>query len=162
MSEVHDFNAARAKRHEERAASFGSKPFTFGFKLREKDDDGKPVGPLEPEEFYVRANVGYMGIKRVAALSEASTGDETFSAIEYSVFSMIDPRDDALDRFKQVVNNPDDPVTFDDLVELQTWLLTEQTSLPPTEPHPSAATPGQSGSGSTAPSSTAQGEASTS
>lgn len=162
MSEVHDFNAGRAKRHEERAASFGSKPFEFGFKQREKDENDQPVGPLVAETFYVRANVGYMGIKRVAALSEASSGDETFSAIEYSVFSMIDPRDDALGRFQQVVNNADDPVTFDDLVELQTWLLTEQTSLPPTEPQPSAATPGQSGSTSTDPSSTAPGEVSTS
>jgi hypothetical protein len=162
MSEVYDFNAGRAKRHEERAASFGSKPFKFGFKPREKDEGGNPVGPLVPEEFYVRANVGYMGIKRVAALSESSSGDETFSAIEYSVFSMIDPGDNALERFKQVVNNPDDPVTFDDLVELQTWLLTEQTSLPPTEPQPSAATPTPNGSVSTAPSSTVPGEASTS
>lgn len=161
MSEVYDFNAGRAKRHEERTASFGSKPFKFGFKPREKDADGNLL-PAVPEEFYVRANVGYMAIKRVAALSDASTGDETFSAVEYSVFSMIDPRDDALERFTKVVNNPDDPVTFDDLVELQTWLLTEQTALPPTEPQPSAVTPSQSGPSSTATSSTAPEEGSTS
>lgn len=160
MSEVHDFNAGRAKRHEERVASFGSKPFKFGYKPREKDDDGNDL-PLVAEEFYVRANVGYQGIKRVAALSEASSGDETFSAIEYSVFSMIDPGDNALGRFKQVIDNPDDPVTFDDLVELQTWLLTEQTSLPPTEPQPSASTPTPNGSSSTVRSSTAPEEAST-
>lgn len=161
MSEAHDFNAERAKSHEERIASFGSKPFTFGFKPQEKDDDGKLL-PAVAEEFYVRANVGYMAIKRVTELSEASSGAETFSAVEYSVFSMIDPRDDARERFTQVVNNQDDPVTFEDLVRLQTWLLTEQTSLPPTEPQPSAVTPSPSGSESTAPSSTEQEEASTS
>jgi hypothetical protein len=123
---MHDFNAGRDKRHEERAKEFGSKPFIFG------RIDG------EPAEFYVRANVGYMGIKRVAALSEESTGGETFEAIEQSVFSMIDPGDGAMERFKLVVNNIDDPVTFDDLVELQNWLLTEQSSLPPTEQEPSA------------------------
>lgn len=123
---MHDFNKERDKRHEERSKAFGEKPFTFG------RIDG------EPAEFYVRANVGYLGIKRVAALSEESTGGETFEAIEASVFSMIDTENGALERFRAVVGNNDDPITFDDLVELQSWLLQEQSSLPPTEPEPSA------------------------
>ena len=123
---MHDFNAGRDKRHQDRAKSFGEKPFTFG----------RING--EPAEFYVRANVGYLGIKRVAALSEESSGGETFEAIEASVFSMIEPGDGAMERFKAVVNNNDDPITFDDLVELQNWLLGEQSSLPPTEPGSSA------------------------
>jgi hypothetical protein len=135
---MYDFNAGRDKRHQEREKSFGEKPFTFG------RIDG------EPAEFYVRANVGYLGIKRVAALSEESTGGETFEAIEASVFSMIDTENDALERFKAVVNNNDDPITFDDLVELQNWLLQEQSALPPTEPEPSAGSSTTSGKKSTA------------
>lgn len=135
---MHDFNKGRDKRHEERKEEFGSKPFIFG------RIDG------EPAEFYVRANVGYLGIKRVAALSEESSGGETFEAIEASVFSMIDTADGALERFKAVIENNDDPVTFDDLVELQNWLLQEQSSLPPTEPEPSASSSTTSGKKSTA------------
>ena len=135
---MYDFNKGRDKRHEEREKNFGEKPFTFG----------RIYG--EPAEFYVRANVGYLGIKRVAALSEESSGGETFEAIEASVFSMIDPADGAMERFKAVVNNNDDPVTFDDLVELQNWLLGEQSSLPPTEPEPSAGSSTTSGKKSTA------------
>ena len=130
---MHDFNAGRDKRHKEREKEFGSKPFIFG------RIDG------EPAEFYVRANVGYLGIKRVAALSEESSGGETFEAIEQSVFSMIDTEDGALERFQAVINNNDDPVTFDDLVELQNWLLGEQSSLPPTEQEPSASSSTTSG-----------------
>lgn len=141
---MHDFDAGRKERHKEREEVFGQKPFTFG-----------------GEVFYVRANVGYLGIKRVAALSELSSGGETFEAIEAAVFSMIDPGADALKRFKGVIENNDDPVTFDDLVELQNWLLQEQTSLPPTEPQPSVSTPGGSGPASTATSSKEQDVAST-
>lgn len=138
MSNVYDFNAERAKRHAERDKEFGDKPFTFGH-----TDDGKPA------MFHVRANVGYLGVKRVAALSDASSGGETFEAIEASVFSMIEPRDGALERFKEVIANNSDPVTFQDLVELQNWLLGEQTTLPPTEPEPSSASSTTGGPAST-------------
>jgi len=141
---MYDFNAERDRRHAERAQEFGDKPFTFG------RIDGVPA------VFHVRANVGYLGVKRVAALSEASSGGETFEAIELSVFSMIDPKDNALERFQQVIANNDDPVTFQDLVELQNWLLQEQTELPPTEPGPSSPSSTPTGTPTTEPSSSEQ------
>lgn len=124
MAETYDFDAGRKKRHQEREAEFGEKPFKFAGEI-----------------FYVRANTGYEAIKRVAALSESSSGEETFEAIERSVFSMIDPRDDAIERFRRVVANDDDPVTFEDLVELQNWLIQEQTGRPPTQEQSSSPTP---------------------
>ncbi len=153
----YDFNAELKKVHAEREKAFGEKPFTFGFLPSEPSENGKTK--QIPAQFFVRANVGYLGIKRVASLSEASTGGETFQAIEESVFSMIDPRDDALERFGKVVSNPVFPITFDDLVKLQGWLLTEQTDVPPTEPEPSSASSTGSGRSSTAASSTAPEEA---
>lgn len=138
---MHDFNADRDARHAERTREFGDKPFIFG----------RING--EPAVFHVRANVGYMAVKRVAALSDASTGGETFEAIEKAVFSMIDPRDNAIERFRHVVESDDDPVTFADLVELQNWLLSEQTALPPTEPEPSSPSSTTTGTPSTATSS---------
>lgn len=157
---MHDFNADRAKRHAEREAEFGQKPFQFGYKpqIAEEKAEGKPP---EPELFYVRANVGYLGIKRVASLSEESSGGETFEAIEASVISMIDPRDNALERLLAVTNNNDDPVTFDDLVELQNWLIEASSGRPPTQDQPSATTPPPTGEASAAPSSTAPEGAST-
>lgn len=144
-AEIHDFDVERRKRHAEKEQAFGEKPFKFG-----------------GEVFYVRANAGYTQIKRVAALTSASSGDETFGAIEASVFSMIDPRDDALERFRKVVESVDDPITFEDLVDLQGWLITEQTSLPPTKQQPSSSTPTDSGRHLTEVSSTEPAEASTS
>lgn len=141
---MHDFDVERARRHAEREAQFGDKPFKFGGEI-----------------FHVRPNVGYLSIKRVAALSDASSGEETFSAIEDSVISMIDPKDNAIERFLAVTRNTDLPVTFDDLVELQNWLIAEQSGVPPTQEQPSATTPPGTGESSTESSSTTQGEAST-
>lgn len=145
MGDVHDFDAERRKRHEEREQQFGEKPFRFG-----------------GEVFYVRANAGYQAVKRVAALTEASSGEETFEAIERSVFSMLNPRDNAIARFHGVIENDEDPITFEDLVDLQGWLIQEQTSRPPTQQQPSSSTPTDSGPHLTAVSSTEQVGASTS
>jgi hypothetical protein len=156
----YDFNAELAETHAEREKAFGAKPFVFGYIESEPDENGETK--QIPAQFFVGANVGYLGIKNVALLSESSTGGETFTAIEESVFSMIDPKNGALERFREVVSNPYFPITFDDLVKLQGWLLTEHTALPPTEQPPSAPSSSANGESSTDPSSTAQGEASTS
>jgi hypothetical protein len=146
---MYDFNAERATRHAEHEKEFGEKPFTFG---HIEDEEGN----LVPAKFFVRANVGYLGVKRVAALSDATEAGETFGAIENAVFSMIDPEDGpngepggALARFKEVTASLRDPITFEDLVKLQNWLLVEQTNLPPTEPEPSSASSTQTGTPST-------------
>lgn len=141
---MHDFDQERAERHAEREKEFGERPFKFG-----------------GQEFYVRANVGYLGIKRVAALSDDTSGGETFEVIEGSVISMIDPRDDAHARFRKVISSDEDPITFEDLVQLQNWLIGEQTNRPPTQEPSSASTPGKTGADSTEGSSTEQEPAST-
>jgi len=156
---MYDHNAERAKRHAERKKEFGDRPFTFGSRIVLAEDG--ETSENVPETFYIRANSGYLAIKHVAGLTEASTGVETFEAIEESVFSMIDPRDNALERFQAVVRNNDDPVTFDDLIVLQGWLMQEQTGRPPTPEPPSAPTPTATGPSSTVLSSTEPAGAST-
>lgn len=146
---MHDLNAVMADSHEKREREFGEKPFTFGYKPREKDEEGNRIGEPEAEVFYVRPNYGYLGVKRVALITEESSGGETFEAIENLVFSLIDPRDNARERFEAVARNEEFPITFEDLAMLQNWLLQEHANLPPTESKPSVPTPGQSGSNST-------------
>ena len=138
---MHDFDVDRAKRHAEREAEFGEKPFKFG-----------------GETFYVRPNVSYTTIKRVAALNENSSGQETFDAIEESVISMIDPRENAIKRFKKVARSLKDPITFEDLAQLQGWLIAEQTGRPPTQDESSSSTPSATGESSTETSYTELGE----
>lgn len=141
---MHDFDELQGKSHAEKAAELGERPFKF-----------------RGEIFYVAANVGYLSIRSVASLTEESTGVETFDAIEESVLSMIERRDDAEARFRKALENKEFPVTFDDLVQLQNWLIQEQAGVPPTKDEPSSSTPTPTGPGSTETSSIEPGEAST-
>jgi hypothetical protein len=142
---MQDFDAIQAETHAARIAEIGERPFKF-----------------RGEVFYVQANVGYLSIKSVAALSDSSSGVETFDAIERSVLSMIEPRDDAEARFNNALRDKEFPVTFDDLVQLQNWLIQEQSGVPPTKPEPSSSTPTPTGADSTETSSTELEGASTS
>lgn len=142
---MHDFDPDRAKRHAEREAEFGDKTFKFA-----------------GEVFHVRPVVRYPAIKRVAEITEATGGVEVFEAVENAVLAMIDPRDNAHERFQQVCASDVDPVTFEDLAELQSWLITEATSRPPTQEASSSTGQPEAGTSSTALSSTEPAEASTS
>lgn len=133
---MHNFDPERNARHAARDAEFGEKPFQFG-----------------GEVFYVRANVRYPAIKRLAEITTNTDGVEVFDAVEEAVLAMIDPRDDAHERFGKVCDSQDDPVTFEDLAELQNWLVREATQRPPTEPDSSATTPSPRGTSLTAVSS---------
>lgn len=141
---MHDFDVSRAQRHAEKEAEFGDRQFSF-----------------RGEVFHVRPNVGYIALRRVAALTEAASGTETFDAIEESVLSMVDPRDDAHERFLALTRDLSDPITFEDLIDMQSWLVAETSGRPPTQPQPSASTPGETGTSSTETSSSEQEEAST-
>jgi hypothetical protein len=99
-----------------RETEFGEKPFKFG-----------------GEVFYVRANVRYLAIKRIAEITENSGGVDVFNAVENAVLAMIDPRDNAHERFHRVCASDQDPVTFEDLSELNNWLIRESTERPPTQ-----------------------------
>ena len=136
MAEIYNFDDERNARHVAREVEFGEKPFKFG-----------------GEVFYVRANVRYPAIKKIAEITEATDGVEVFNAVEEAVLAMIDPRDNAHNRFRKVCESDVDPITFEDLAELQNWLVREATSRPPTQPDSSATGPSAAGTTSTATSS---------
>lgn len=115
MAEIKDFDAEQLAEQEQDAKEFGDKPFTF-----------------RGETFHVRPSVKYGVIKSVAGIAEADDGNRVFSVIEEAVLSLIDPRDDAHERFRQVCDQEKFPVTFKNLISLLNWLIEEQTGRPPT------------------------------
>lgn len=129
---MQDFDQAQRERHAAHAAELGETPFTF-----------------RGEVFYVAANVRYPAIKAVASIEEGTDALSVFTAVENGVFALIDPRDNAHERFARICENNDFPVTFEDLNDLQNWLLAQSAMRPPTQPESSSATPSTNGTNST-------------
>ena len=130
-----DFDAERRKRHAEREQSLGDRSFTFG---------GFTMA--------YRANPPYTVTAAVAALTETSDGTAVFKVLEDAVIGLLD--NDSRDLFRQACGNENDPVTFDDLIELSNWLIERQSDRPPTPPVSSPGLSATNGTTSTANSST--------
>jgi hypothetical protein len=112
---IRDFDESARLRHAENSDRFGEHPFVF-----------------RGEQFSVRANVDYDVLYSVAALTEQTDGSKVISTVENAVISLIDPENDAHERFRKVRHEHELPVTFEDLMELLNWLIEEQTQRPPT------------------------------
>jgi hypothetical protein len=131
---AYDFDAEVARLHAEREQKFAGRTFTFG---------GQTFGVL--------AVSSYAAIKNIFSIS---TDADAYTSVEEAVFSMVDPRDDSHERLKKILESKEKPITFEDLLALQRWLLSTETGSPPTEPQPSVSSSPQSGDGSTGISST--------
>lgn len=79
-----------------------------------------------PDSFLLGDQIFYLNpscnLKKVRAVAKSS-GAEAFPAIEAAVISMINPRGNSHARFKKVADDPNNPITFDDLVEIFTWMI---------------------------------------
>lgn len=142
---MHDFDKAQLARHAQNAEAFGER--TFG---------------LRGETFHVRANVGYSAIKAMAEINENTEGTVVFERVENAVLAMIDPRNDAHARFIALCRQMDNPITFDDLNDINNWLIQETTQRPPTQQNSSPTGQQTPGTSSTETSSSEPAQASTS
>jgi hypothetical protein len=130
-----DFDSKRHERHQERENALGDRSFTFG-----------------GHTMTYRANAPYNVTKKVAAITENTDGAEVFEALENAVLGLLTK--ESRDLFRQACDNDDDPVTFEDLIELSNWLIERQVQRPPTPPVSSAGLSATNGTASTAISST--------
>lgn len=129
-----DFDKKRHERHQQRETELGDRSFTFG-----------------GHTMRYRANAPYTVTKAVAAITENTDGTEVFATLENAVLSLLDKH--SRDLFQQACANEDDPVTFEDLVELSNWLIERQVQRPPTPPASSPDLFATNGTASTATSS---------
>lgn len=134
---LRDFDESARVRHAENTERFGEHPFLF-----------------RGETFFVRANVDYDVLQSVASLTEETDGSRVISTVANAVISLIDPRDNAHDRFHRIRVAHELPVTFEDLMEVLNWLIEEQTMRPPTLVDSSSGGQSENGTSSTENSST--------
>lgn len=94
------------------------------------------------EVFSYRANVGYGVLREVSEITTDTSGSTVIDTLEQTVLDLIESKDGAHERFLAIVRNKDtdDPITFQDLNNLATWLIEAQVQTPTVAP--SASTPG--------------------
>lgn len=120
MVEMKDFDGERHARREQREKELGERTFV-----------------LCGERFTYRAEVSYTVLERISEQGNLDGGD-LIQSIEAAVLDLLEPGQE--ERFLAVARNTDDPLTFEDLNSLATWLTEVQVSRPTQVPSPS--TPG--------------------
>lgn len=106
-----DLDVDRLARHKEREAMMGDRQFKFG-----------------GEVFTYRANVQYDVLRDVAAMTADTDGSEVIDTLEKTVLSLLESPSHK--PFLKVCRRTEDPITFQDLNDLATWLIQEQVGFP--------------------------------
>lgn len=106
-----DLDVDRLARHKEREAMMGDRQFKFG-----------------GEVFTYRANVQYDVLRDVAAMTADTDGSEVIDTLEKTVLSLLESPSHK--PFLKVCRRTEDPITFQDLNDLATWLIQEQVGSP--------------------------------
>lgn len=88
---------------------------------------------------------------------ETMTGDmaagDALTVIDDLVLTLIEPHDNATERYRNIRANEDEPVTLADLQELVKWMVESQAARPTLPPSPSPGGRGNTGTTLTAVSS---------
>jgi hypothetical protein len=117
-----DLDVDRLARHKEREAAMGDRQFKFG-----------------GEVFTYRANVRYDVLRDVAAMTADTDGSEVIDTLERTVLDLLESDKKGHERFLKACHQADDPITFQDLNNLATWLIQEQVQSPTLASLPSGA-----------------------
>ncbi len=117
MVEVKDFDVERHARREEREKEMGERSFVLCGKT-----------------FTYRAEVSYTVLEQISEQG-GMDGKELIQSIEAAVLDLLEPGQE--EEFLAVARNKDDPLTFEDLNTLATWLTEVQVNRPTQVPSPS-------------------------
>lgn len=80
---------------------------------------------------------------------EDANVETTLAVIDETILSMVEPTDNAAERYRAVRARTDDPIKLDVMVELARWLVEMQTGRPTGQPSASAPGPTRTGAVST-------------
>lgn len=109
-----DFDAERQERHARRERELGDRSFK-----------------LSGHTFIYKANASYTVLEELSASDELD-GAAMIRAMESAMLGMIES--DQHDEFLGVLQDKDDPYTFEDLNDIASWLVEEQVKRPTAAP----------------------------
>lgn len=125
-----DFDVERRERHAARERGLGDRSFV-----------------LSGHTFVYQANASYTVLEELSASDELD-GAAMIRAMESAMLGMIEG--DQRDEFLAVLQDKDDPYTFEDLNDIASWLVEEQVKRPTAAP--SSSTGGDANPQTTTPS----------
>ncbi len=107
------------------------------------------------ETFYAKATVRPEVLARWNDIGDDTPMDEILKITDETIIALLENVDDTPERYRAMRANEDDPVGFQDILELAKWLVEVQTGRPIEPPSDSSTSPGttENGTGSTEPSS---------
>lgn len=125
-------------------------------------EEGPISFKLRGKEFHVRRVVPYAVVKRISGVRNVTTDFEVYDAFEKAVLGLLATPEDR-ERFLDVLydESSDFPITYLDVLDIQSKLIQEVTRRPPTQPASSSESSSTNGSNETATSSDEPDEAST-
>jgi hypothetical protein len=101
------------------------------------------------EAFVTRASVRPDVLTAYDEINEATTITRTLEIVDEVIIAFLDKGANAVERYKKIRTNDEDPVTMSDLLDLVQWLIEVQTNRPTGPPVDSSSPPSPSGTSST-------------
>jgi hypothetical protein len=113
-----DFDTARHERRAELEAELGDRAFVLG-----------------GETFNFRAVTSYAVLSELSSEGREVTSREFIGIIEQTLAKMLEPGQE--ERLFTVLHSEEDPLTFQDLLDLVSWITEQQTERPTQASSPS-------------------------
>lgn len=122
---------------------------------------GAPDFTLRGQKFHMRKVIPHASLKAIAGIRKGSSDDDVFSALENTIISLL-ASDDDRKRFAVLLRDTTSefPVTMENLIDVQNWMIKEATGRPPTPPESSSDSSSTNGTSETEASSPTPDEAS--
>ncbi len=128
-----------------------AKNFDTARRAREQETRDERALVLGGETFYAKATVRPEVLARWNDITEDMPMDDILSITDETIIALLENVDDTPTRYRAVRQNEEDPIGFQDLLELAKWLVEVQTGRPIESPSDSSGSPGttKNGTGST-------------
>lgn len=130
---THDFDAVQRERQQKLVEQFGDHQFT-----------------LRGETFKIRRIIPVAVLRSIVGIRADSPDHDAFETTYRAVMAMLASDDDRqrLDALLDDVHS-EFPVTYNDLLEVQWWIVAEASGRPPTQPASSSPSPSTNGTSAT-------------
>lgn len=103
------------------------------------DEFGEHTFTLRGETFRIRRIIPFAVLRKISSVRNETNDADVFEAFESAIISLL-ATDKDRERFKALLadTTSDFPVTYQDILKVQNWVIQEASGRPPTQPSSSS------------------------